>query len=230
MTTNRPNPSDFSRYEPTREDILIGRVVDGEATPSDWGELEHMSKADAALWQRLAQSQRAHARLERAVEDEIAVSELVELPEPVSVIASFRSRWQLWGGWAVAAGLALAWLGAGSGPAMFRPNGSGNSPSTLPAGLGTAAGTLDDLLNQYVTKGRESDRVVNVMPLQLLKTNQLEQGKGTEVFFVRPIIERMIVTDFRPMSVLVDEAGQARKVMGSQPIRVEDLTRPASHD
>jgi hypothetical protein len=229
MTMDRTSPPDFSRYEPTREDILIGRVVDGEATPSDWGELEHMSKADAALWQRLAQSQRAHARLERAVEDEIAVAELVELPEPVSVIASFRSRWQLWGGWAVAAGLALAWLGAGSGPTMFRPNAqpapNGGSNATF-----VPTGSLDDLLNQYVTKGRESDRVVNVMPLQLLKTNQLEQGKGTEVFFVRPIIERMIVTDFRPMSVLVDEAGQARKVMGSQPIRVEDLTRPASHD
>lgn len=223
MTTDRPTHSDFSRYEPTREDILIGRVVDGEATPSDWGELEHMSKADAGLWQRLAQSQRAHARLERAVEDEIAVSELVELPEPVSVIASFRSRWQVWGGWAVAAGLALAWLGAGSGPAMFR--GSGASTPTAVAGL-----NLDEMLNQYVTKGRESDRVVNVMPLQLLKTNPLEQGQGTEVFFVRPIVERMIVTDFRPLSVQVDEAGQARKVIGNTPIRPEDLVRPAGHD
>lgn len=229
MTTDRPKPNDFSRYEPTREDILIGRVVDGEATPSDWGELEHMSKADAALWQRLAQSQRAHARLERAVEDEIAVGELVELPEPVSVIASFRSRWQLWGGWAVAAGLALAWLGAGNGPAMFRSPSAGNPGGTTTATL-VPSGTLDELLNQYVTQGRESDRVVNVMPLQLLRTNQLDQGKGTEVFFVRPIIERVIVTDFRTMNVVTDEAGQSRKVMGSLPIQPEDLIRPASHD
>lgn len=224
MTTDRPNLSDFSRYEPTREDILIGRVVDGEATPSDWGELEHMSKADAALWQRLAQSQRAHARLERAVEDEIAVAELVELPEPVSVIASFRSRWQLWGGWAVAAGLALAWLGAGSGPAMLR----GPSPvatNTNVAGLG-----LDEMLSQYLDKGRESNRVVNAMPLQLLKTNQLEQGQGTEVIYVRPIVERVIVTDFRTMNVVTDEAGQHRKVMGTQSIQPEDLVRPTSHD
>lgn len=227
MTTSKPNTFDFSRYEPTREDILIGRVVDGEATPSDWGELEHMSKADAGLWQRLAQSQRAHARLERAVEDEIAVSELVELPEPVSVIASFRSRWQLWGGWAVAAALALAWLGAGSGPAMFR--GSQSSGSGEKAQI-VGAGSLDEILNQYVTKGRESDRVVNVMPLQLLKTNQLAKGEGTEVLFVRPIVERVIVTDFRPVSVMMDEAGQARKVIGDKPIRPEDLVRSTGHD
>lgn len=229
MNRIHPDPN-HDRYEPTREDILIGRVVDGEATPSDWGELEHMSRADAALWQRLAHSQRAHARLERAVEDEIAVAELVELPEPVNVIASFRSRWQLWGGWAVAAGLALAWLGAGNGPVMLRTPTGGGPANPDTASLVQASGSLDDMLAQYIDKGRQNDRVVNVMPLQLIGTRELEPGKGTEVLFGRTIVERMIVTDLRPLRVLTDESGKAHQVIGSQPIRPEDLARNVTHD
>jgi len=86
------------------------------------------------------------------------------------------------------------------------------------------------MLSQYIDKGRESDRVVNVMPLQLIGTREIGPGKGTEVLFGRTIVERMIVTDLRPLRVLMDEAGRAHQVIGPQPIRPADLARHVTHD
>lgn len=207
----------MDRYEPTREDVLIGRVVDAEATPADWGELEHLAKGDGSLWQRLAQAQRAHARLERAVEDEIAIAELVELPEPPSVIASFRSRWQTWGGWAAAAALALAWLGAGNGPLAFRPAGG---PGGNTAGL---APSLDGMWQQYIDSGKQNDRVINEMPLQLVDSRELEGGRGYEMIYVRPVLEKKVVTDVRRMRVVKDDSGAERTVLDPRPLQNVDV-------
>ncbi|MFM9957467.1 MAG: hypothetical protein ACKVZJ_05295 [Phycisphaerales bacterium] len=208
------NPPSPERYDPSREDILVGRVVDSEAGPADWAELELIAKSDPALWQRLAQAQRAHARLERAVEDEIAVAELVELPPPISVVASFRSRWQTWGGWAVAAAIALVWLGAGNGPAFVRGNLPGSQPG---ANIGNTAGLLtnaapEELLQGYLDRGRQNNLVLSQGPLQLINARELGPGQGKEVIYIRPIVERMIVTDFRALRVTQDETGRSQEV------------------
>jgi hypothetical protein len=71
-----------------RELLLISRVVDHEATPADWAELEAMSLADPSIWHRLAQAERAHAALSDAVEDAIAIAECVELPRHSAAVAS----------------------------------------------------------------------------------------------------------------------------------------------
>lgn len=217
MSTKHNGNQGPERYEPTREDVLIGRVVDGEAGPGDWSELEHIARVDDTLWQRLAQAQRAHARLERAVEDEIAIAELIELPEQPSVVASFRGRMQSWGGWAAAAAVGLAWLGAGKGPAMMTGSGGGTP----------AVATLspDDALQSYLDSGRKADRVVREMPLQLIDSRDLGTGKGREVIFVRPIVERMVVSDLRMMRVIKDEAGRERTVLDDQPADMDVLIR-----
>lgn len=216
MNIHHPNHP-AHRYEPTREDILIGRVVDGEASPSDWGELEHLARGDTGLWQRLAQSQRAHARLERAVEDRIAVAELIELPEPPGVLASFRARWQSWSGWAAAAAVAIAWLGAGRGPAMNAPTGPASQGAAI-AGL-----SLDDALQQYIERGRRDGRVLREMPAQYVDSRDLGQGKGREVIFVRQILERMPVTDVHVARVVKDEHGEERIVPESRPLPADML-------
>lgn len=212
-TDNHP----MERYEPTREDVLIGRVVDGEATPSDWGELEGIARADGSLWQRLAQSQRAHARLERAVEDEIAITELIELPEPPSVVASFKSRWQSWGGWVAAAALGLAWLGAGNGPLAMR------SPGQSPGSTATFAPSLDGMWQQYINSGKQNDRVINEMPLQLVDSRDLGEGRGYEMIYVRPVLEKKVVTDVRLMRVVKDDTGAERAVLDPKPLQNIDV-------
>lgn len=77
MQTNESHQDDRA-FE--REEVLFGRVVDREATPDDWVELERLGDADSAIWARLARAERAHARLCTAVEDAIAIAECVDLP------------------------------------------------------------------------------------------------------------------------------------------------------
>lgn len=201
------NPFDL-RYEPTREDVLIGRVTDSEASPTDWSELDQIARTDPAVWQRLAQAQRAHARFERAVEDEIAIAELVEIPEPPSVIASFKSRWQSWSGWAVAAAVVLAWLGARNmqlGPLQ-------SAPQT--AGLGLSL-TPDAALQKYLDTGSSNGRVLHEMPLQVVESREDESGKQI-IYYIRPILERAEVKELKVMRVLGDENGRESVVPGNK--------------
>lgn len=106
--------------EALREQVLLSRVVDHEASPADWAELEQRAVADPAIWHRLACAERAHARLSDAVEDAIAIAECVDLPLGLSVAqrvsgdAPAGSRHTLWSafwkqspGWLVAACLAV---------------------------------------------------------------------------------------------------------------------------
>ena len=93
---------------PTREDILIGRITDGEASPNDWAEIESIAESDPGVWHRLASSQRTHARMESAVEDAIAIAELIDAPDMRRVGRPVIARIREYSGWALAAGLALA--------------------------------------------------------------------------------------------------------------------------
>lgn len=232
MTTHPVPPPHPDRYDPSREDILVGRVVDSEAGPADWAELEAIAKSDPGLWQRLAQAQRAHARLERAVEDEIAVAELVELPAPVSVVASFRSRWQSWGGWAVAAAIALVWLGAGNGPAFLnRPfaGGSGAAPTPGASAAFFDSAAPEQLLQGYLDRGKQNNLVLSQGPLQLIDARELGPGKGKEVIYMRPIYERAVVTDFRAVRVTTDELGQSRE-FPAETVPLNVIRGVPSHD
>lgn len=112
----------------SREDVLIGRVVDGEASQQDFDELERLGSADPEVWRRLATAQRAHARLERAVEDRIALAELIELP---------RQRWLGGGGVIAKIGLAGGWLAAAAlGVVVFTQMGaSPTAPVTTGQGV-----------------------------------------------------------------------------------------------
>ena len=64
-------------FEPSREEILLSRIVDGEAFEDDWIEFEALASADASLWQRLARAQREQDMLVRDVQDAVAIAELI---------------------------------------------------------------------------------------------------------------------------------------------------------
>lgn len=222
MTTDSFNPLRPDSVEPTREDVLIGRVVDGEATTADWDALETIARADGTVWERLGRAQRAHARLEREVEDAIAIAELIDVPSPHSLaVHTFQSRFRQWGGWAAAAVIGLAWIGA-----------AGFTGSPKPGNVAGLAGptvqemTPDALLDQYIRRGLATGRVVGEMPAMLVNTQDLGGGQGKEVWFVRPILERTNVSDVSLLSVQMDEHGMPRYVpmtlpggTGTQPNR-----------
>ena len=196
----------------TREDILIGRVTDGEATAADWTELEALAAKDPGVWSRLASEQRRHAALSAAVDDELTIAELVALPERGSVAAEAgisrhamshpSVRWRAYTGWAAAAALALAWVGADRlGVNAPRTAGPGNNT----AGLITSA-PPDELLKSYIDRGQRDGRVLMELPLVMVESGPAPDGKGTQVVYMRRLLEQTTVSGV--YQVGRDETGQ----------------------
>lgn len=227
MTISAPQPFP-EKYEPTREDVLIGRVVDGEASAQDWSALEILSASDPAVWERLGRAQKIHARLERGLEDAIAIAELVDLPSSYAQGGRAGGRFA-YAGWAAAAAIALAWGGISGGLVpltSFRSMG----PQGQQAGIGVTSQTAIDQLppeaiyDHYVRSGLASGRVVGEMPAMFVDARELDGGAGKEVWYVRQILERTKVTDLTPLSVQMDEHGTQRFV----PVPFEPRSRPAT--
>lgn len=202
MTGTMGSNSDDARV--FREEVLIGRVTDGEASPSDWAEIESMAQRDPTLWQRLAQSQRAHARLEGAVEDSIAVSEFVDLPRHAMGGAhEFVARWRQYGGWAAAAVVALAWFSIHRNAVV---QGGSQQAGIVPISL--SAANPDEALKQYLQAGTREGRVVSELPFIMVDASDVPNAKDHEVYFIRPVLERVKATDMQSMRVTTDEHGR----------------------
>lgn len=203
---------------PNREEILIGRVTDGEASPSDWQELESLAAIDATVWTRLAAAQRRHAELERAVDDALTIAELVEAPEFLADSGVRLSmRWRSYAGWAAAAAVALAWAGASrfniaSGPA-------GGQMSTLaPVSLMNP----DELMNRYLDEGKREGRVLAELPMVMVESRPLADGQGSDVIYLRQVLERVRVQDVYRMGE--DDLGRPT------PLPVAPRIQPANPD
>ncbi|HBS29068.1 MAG TPA: hypothetical protein DEB06_06370 [Phycisphaerales bacterium] len=196
------SPQDF---EPTREDVLIGRVVDSEASGADWEALEAIASRDPGVWERLGRAQRVHARLEREVEDAIAIAELVDIPSAHAAGFSLAARVRQYSGWAVAAVIGVAFLGT---MGVIKPGASG--PAQLGGISPIAYGSPDEALQAYLRTGKEKGLVVEEIPSVLIDARVIDGGGRKEVVYVRQILERKIVTDLLVPSVEVDENGQRR--------------------
>lgn len=192
---SNPNP------HAAREEVLISRVVDAEATGADWAELDAFAQSDPGVWARLAEAQRAQNALQRAVDDALTVAELVDLPDPRAEFErSWSDRVRVWGGWLAAAVIVLAWAG------NFAQGTRQSAPSASNAGIGSTNGlTPDQLLQMYLTQGREGGRVVGEMPMVMLESTRTPEGRA-EITFVRPLVERMIVDNFYELGK--NDAGQ----------------------
>lgn len=209
MMNHNDNP--LGGFEPTREDVLIGRVVDGEASAGDWDSLEGIARTDGAVWERLGHAQRAHARLEREVDDAIALAELIDVPSAHTLaINTFHSRLRQYAGWAAAAVVAVAWLSyQGLGPSI----GAGQVAGVqLPRDEVLRQTPPEQLLAQYVKSGLAKGRVLGEMPTVFVDSRDLGAGQGKEVWFLRQILERIEVTDMAVVSVQMDEHGTQRFV------------------
>lgn len=187
-------------------DTLINRVVDDEATGSDWEALKVIAAHDATLWRELAEAQHAHAELCAAV------ASATDLVEAIDAPASEAQRWRFaarvrtattWGGWAAAAAVVIAWMGGineGVRPSGDQPN----QASLLPVGT---ARTPADALQQYLDLGRASGDVVGEMPdVLLVGSTPNPAGRGYEIVFIRQIVERRVVEDVYRLGT--DELGR----------------------
>lgn len=210
-TATRPPTAD-------ERDLLVSRVVDGEADPADWARLREIAGTDGSVWAQIAETQADHESLRDAVVAAIDEAGDIELPDAISVhgdhggvqrrIDAVRS----WGGWAAAAAILLVWATGIPGLQSGNGNASGTNvagiagPKTIPASF-----TPEELRDQYVQRGQQQGLVVGELPEPVvIEARALPDGSGVEVFTMRQIIERQIVKDIYRSTR--DEAGNVAPV------------------
>jgi hypothetical protein len=195
-------------------DVLIARVVDGEASSEQWALFCRMAEVNPSLWRDLAEAQHQQSELSAHVMRAVAVADHVEAPVAQEMALRFNQRVRAaivvggWGGWlAAAAALLIAWgLGV---PGLSGPAPRTESP-TLKAGLG---GGISDALKTYLERGRESGQVVGELPERILidaRPVASEGGGRFEVIYIRQIMERVVVDEFFGLGV--DDIGRPTPV------------------
>lgn len=200
-----------------RTDILISKVVDGAANAGDWTDLERAASERPAVWRELALAQRDQALLVLAVGREVSCAERVDAPQPSTASPAHRlRRFGVWGGWAVAATLALAYVTPGVG-------GRGSAGMNQ-AGLVPDLGVLKDKLSAdqawevYEAAGKREQRVLGELPERLLvDATPAPDGHGVQVIFIRQIKERVTLPQLLKESC--DEMGRPT----AAPVQVRTL-------
>jgi len=176
-------------------DLLMTRIVDGEGGDAAWRRFADLAATDPSAWRSLAESQRLHSRLSLAVADALAHTDDVPLPSaPAADAASVSlARLSRWSGWAVAAAVAITWVGGlFTGDARVAP-----ADSSGQAGLvNWAPQSSQEAINAYLEVGQKTGNVLGEVPRRVMvESRPMSGGKGFEVVFIRQFVERAVVTD-----------------------------------
>lgn len=198
-----------------RSEILISRLIDGEASAADWQEFSTLAGGAPELWRELAEAQRQQELLSAAVAEATSRADAITLPD-LSDEGSHRhaheihvpiaQRLSAWVGWGLAAALAIAlWSG-------IRPNANtSDSPGVgHQANIGGAISDMasSDILEEYLKRGKDEGNVLGELPDKVLvESRPSANGQGYEVLFIRPILERTSVPELYEFSAQ-DEAGR----------------------
>ncbi len=181
--------------EDLARDVLITRVVDGEASSADWKTLAELAAADQRVWAELAEQQQAHDELSRAVEIATAPADAVDLSDlddHLRAPNSMERRLRIvgtWGGWAAAAAVALLWT-TGLNPTEPVSDDLGEQ-----AGLVRIGDSPEEAFDRYLAAGRADGSVVAEIPDRVVRSvRPLETGQ-LEVTYVRQVIERRMVDE-----------------------------------
>ncbi len=204
-------------------DILISRVIDGEATAEDWSALHALAREDADIWSELASAQQDHAELTSAVRLLTACADDSEAPILEHAQAGFSARVRAvasWGGWVAAAVLALSF---GLGSLSDAPPTDANKAG-FPIDLSKAKEQVlpqlsaEEALGTYVINGVREGRVVAMDPdLHVMTAVPLEAAGQFEVVYVRRILEKARVDLYR---ISQTEGGQFIR------LPVEEMPKP----
>jgi len=192
-------------------ELLISRVLDGGASATEFDRLRELASIDSSIWRDLGEAQRLHDGLGAIMGDASALASRVEIEgddEPQHrlrlVGGAFVSRL---GGWIAASVVICAWVVSGG------PSGSPTSvpDSQIGGVVPVVRPTPEQALQQYLDVGREQGKVIGELPGgKVLERRPLPDGEGYEVLYVRPILERAIVTDV--YRVAEDDVGNAQAV------------------
>lgn len=178
-------------------DVLIGRIVDGEASESQRQRFEMMAASDPLLWRSLALRQQDTAMLAVHVEPTLNAADRVDLPmhafehenqivgtiggdeQPAHALPARPSWWLAASGWAAVIGLAAVW---GSGAFVGRGEHVGSTG--LAADQRTAPLSPEAHLKEYM----HAPFVLGDMPPTLLQVEPLNDGRFA-VSYLRRIVE-----------------------------------------
>jgi anti-sigma factor RsiW len=209
-------------------DLLISRVVDGEASQADWNAFRAMAEREPSLWRDLAECQRDHVDLSACVHAAIRVADGVEAPvqEELGRRLSERTRvLATWGGWAAAAAVALVWAtGMNLRPAPSVMNTGSlvdlskvQPESVINQFVEQGRLTPQDLYREYLDRGQERGTVVAEVPDRVLVTARpMKAGGGYEVIYIRQIMERARVKELSKVGY--DEFGNPIPVHYEPPV------------
>lgn len=206
-------------HENIDRDVLITRVIDGQAKGGDWVALRLLAADEPEIWRELEQTQRIQADLSAAVGEAVDAAARIDLESAGHTVFYERvGRARSWGGWLIAAAVLLAW-------SLYMPVQGGGVGMTGAIGPDLDAGFIRvdepvDALRAYVDRGREAGTVVGLVPdVRVLEARPSADGSGFEVLLVRQIIERQQVDhEYRWTQ---DEAGNLI------PIRAERAPAPS---
>jgi hypothetical protein len=215
----------------TRAEVLISRMIDGEAGTDDWQEFTTLAAGAPELWRELAEAQRQHTLLDAALAETINVAATIDLPDLsdadkhlAAQHVPLQQRFVAWVGWAVAAALAVAlWSGIQPSANTGGPisgNSEGNTAPLVPQQAGLLANLAPaEILQAYLDRGKDEGQVLGELPDKvLLETRANPQGDGYEVLFIRTILERASVPELYEFGSQ-DESGRPvlAKYQGRKP-------------
>jgi hypothetical protein len=175
-----------------REELLISRVIDGDATTAEWDELHELARSRPAVWHELAETLRDHKAFARGMEAAVGIADAIDMPpvkaativEPSPLARIGRSSF-LWTGWAIAAAVALTWI-----LGLYQPiprTSTPLQPSVQQAGLQMTAA---EALQNYLDLGREEGHVVGMPERVLVDQRPAPDGEGVELLYMQPILIR----------------------------------------
>ncbi len=195
----------------TDPDVLLSRVLDGEATPEDWAAFRSLASHQPSIWQELAEAQQDRAAMDEAIRSAVEIADLVEAPIETHLserLAGRARRALSYGGWLVAAVVALT--------AIVQPVLRVEPAGPASGALTAASLSPEDALRAYFDRGAEAGRVLGELPEpRVLQYRLADDGQGVEVVYLRQIVERAIVDDV--YSVGVTDTGRAVPVRAELP-------------
>jgi hypothetical protein len=225
---------------PCEHEILIGRMIDGEATAADHERFNSLAQRDPRLWRTLAMQQQDMLKLFVAVDRELLATEEVGLPgvgnslsavarEPIADRRPPEShrlnnllRVAAYSGWAAVVVLGVfwwvsTWPGQGNGYASPRA-----LPRAIPSMMGQGRGgpmSPEEHLREYL----RSPFVLNELPPTLLGAEELSDGRQA-LRIVRRIEEVAFIS--ADATLPIDDAGDLTESPEKLRQEGEKLVRP----
>jgi hypothetical protein len=178
-------------------DMLIGRIIDGEATLAQRERFETMASSDPGLWRTLALRQQDMSMLAAHVEPRLNAAEMIDLPQTQPRATPLRLPWWISvSGWAALVALAVTWGYSAQRDRAHVANLVGQQ-AAQPA---IRALSPEEHLREYL----HAPYVLNEMPPVFLDKEQLKDGR-IAVSFLRRIVEVRYVDS--PDDIPVDAEG-----------------------